>query len=205
MNVSDFDIKKTGLLFFDILNGYVAQPGPGKGRALKPWIQNAVKLSKVGRAVFDRLVERAGQSGITDGVWTTWHRTAEHVPVKLQPAVQILKMAFMRHSLFANNLIRPYPEGSKTAFWETEDGPPEWARWWRTADGSWNDLHKDLDGRYDPMVGAAYTRFFRNVGDDAGLESTRPRQNPGTNPVSVRELSRALLAPRGPRKELPGN
>jgi hypothetical protein len=160
-------------------------------------------LSKVGRAVFDRLVERAGHSGITDGVWTTWHRTAEHVPIKLQPAVQILKMAFMRHSLFANNLIRPYAEGSKTAFWETEDGPPEWAHWWRTADGSWNDLHKDADGRYDPMVGAAYTRFFRNVGDDIGLESTRPRQNPGTNPVSVRELSRALLAPRGPRREIP--
>ena len=168
-----------------------------------PGVAAGAVLSKVGRAVFDRLVDRAGRSGITDGVWTTWHRTAEHVPYKLQPAVQILKLAFMRHSLFANNLIRPYPDGTKTAFWETDDGPPEWARWWRTADGSWNDLHKDADGRYDPMVGAAYTRFFRNVGDDIGLESTRPRPNPGTNPVSVRELSRALLAPRGPRTEIP--
>jgi ureidoacrylate peracid hydrolase len=50
MNVKDFGLKKTGLLFFDILNGYVAQPEPGKPRVLKPWIQNAVKLSKAGCA-----------------------------------------------------------------------------------------------------------------------------------------------------------
>lgn len=160
-------------------------------------------LTKVGRAVFDRLVNRAGQSGITEGVWTNWHRNASDVPHGLQPAVQIMKLAFMRNSLFANNLVRPYPDGAKTAFWETDDGPPEWARWWRTADGSWNDLHKDADGRHDPMVGAAFTRFFRNVGDDVGLECTRPRANPGMEPVSVRELSRAMLAPRGPRTEVP--
>src|ERR1044071_211368 len=50
MNVNHFDPKKTALLFFDILNGYVAQPEPGKPRVLKPWIQNAVKLGKAGRA-----------------------------------------------------------------------------------------------------------------------------------------------------------
>ena len=50
MNVSDFNIKKTALLFFDILNGYVPEPAPGQPRLLKPWIQNAVKLSKAGRA-----------------------------------------------------------------------------------------------------------------------------------------------------------
>lgn len=50
MNVDHFDSKKTALLFFDILNGYVAQPEPGEPRVLKPWIQNAVKLGKAGRA-----------------------------------------------------------------------------------------------------------------------------------------------------------
>jgi len=50
MNINDFDPKKTALLFFDILNGYVSEAGPGKPRALKPWIQNAVRLSKAGRA-----------------------------------------------------------------------------------------------------------------------------------------------------------
>jgi ureidoacrylate peracid hydrolase len=50
MNVKDFNLKKTALLFFDILNGYVAEPEPGKQRLLKPWIQNAVRLGKAGRA-----------------------------------------------------------------------------------------------------------------------------------------------------------
>ena len=51
MNLNHFELKKTGLLFFDILNGYVPTPEPGKQRALKPWIQNAVRLCKAGRAV----------------------------------------------------------------------------------------------------------------------------------------------------------
>jgi ureidoacrylate peracid hydrolase len=50
VNVNHFDPKKTAMLFFDILNGYVAAPEPGKPRALKPWIQNAVRLSKAARA-----------------------------------------------------------------------------------------------------------------------------------------------------------
>ena len=50
MNVNHFEREKTGLLFFDILNGYVPAPEPGKQRVLKPWIQNAVRLSKAGRA-----------------------------------------------------------------------------------------------------------------------------------------------------------
>jgi nicotinamidase-related amidase len=49
MNVNDFDAKKSALLFFDILNGYLPEPEPGKPRVLKPWIQNAVRLSKAGR------------------------------------------------------------------------------------------------------------------------------------------------------------
>lgn len=50
MNVKHFELKKTAMLFFDILNGYVPEPGPGKPRALKPWIQNAVRLGKAARA-----------------------------------------------------------------------------------------------------------------------------------------------------------
>jgi nicotinamidase-related amidase len=50
VNVNHFDLKKTGLLFFDILNGYVPAPEPGKPRILKPWIQNAVRLSRAARA-----------------------------------------------------------------------------------------------------------------------------------------------------------
>jgi len=50
MNVNHFDLSKSALLFFDILNGYVSEAEPGKPRLLKPWIQNAVKLGKAGRA-----------------------------------------------------------------------------------------------------------------------------------------------------------
>ena len=50
MNVNHFDLNKTGLLFFDILNGYIPEAEPGKPRLLKPWIQNAVRLGKAGRA-----------------------------------------------------------------------------------------------------------------------------------------------------------
>ncbi|HWP23153.1 MAG TPA: cysteine hydrolase [Candidatus Binatia bacterium] len=50
MNVNHFDPKKSALLFFDILNGYVPASAPGQPRVLKPWIQNAVRLSRAGRA-----------------------------------------------------------------------------------------------------------------------------------------------------------
>jgi ureidoacrylate peracid hydrolase len=50
VNVNHFELKKTGMLFFDILNGYVPEPGAGKPRVLKPWIQNAVRLGKAARA-----------------------------------------------------------------------------------------------------------------------------------------------------------
>lgn len=50
MNINHFNAEKTALLFFDILNGYVPTPEPGKQRVLKPWIQNAVRLAKAGRA-----------------------------------------------------------------------------------------------------------------------------------------------------------
>jgi len=50
MNINQFDLKKTALLFFDILNGYVPAAEPGTPRVLKPWIRNASRLSKAGRA-----------------------------------------------------------------------------------------------------------------------------------------------------------
>jgi ureidoacrylate peracid hydrolase len=49
VNVNHFEIKKTAMLFFDILNGYVPTGEPGKPRVLKPWIQNAVRLGKAAR------------------------------------------------------------------------------------------------------------------------------------------------------------
>jgi nicotinamidase-related amidase len=50
VNVNHFELKKTAMLFFDILNGYVPDREPGKPRVLKPWIENAVRLGKAARA-----------------------------------------------------------------------------------------------------------------------------------------------------------
>ena len=159
-------------------------------------------LGAVGSTIFHTLTQLAGRRGTSDRVWTNWYSTGEGYPGSTGRWFQILKLAYMRETLFANNLVRTYPEGAKTAYC-TATEPPAWARRWRTADGSWNDLRPDADGRIDPMVGAAYTRFFRNLGDDRGLAAVHPRPNPAANPVSVREVSRKLLAPKGPRVEFP--
>jgi nicotinamidase-related amidase len=50
VNVNDLDLKKTGILFFDILNGYYHDAPPDKKARMKPWIDNAVRLMKAGRA-----------------------------------------------------------------------------------------------------------------------------------------------------------
>jgi hypothetical protein len=176
-------------------------PLAGPGRAVK--VKAGRVLGTVGSAVFHRLTEYAGSKGTDNGVWTNWYTSGESLPGPAKKWFQILKLAYMRETLFANNLVRPYPDGVKTGYAEGALEPPEWARRWRTADGTWNDLRRDPDGKIDPMVGAAFTRFFRNVGDDRGLAGVHPRSEPGTNPVSVRELSRRLLASRGSRTEIP--
>ena len=138
-----------------------------------------------------------------DRVWTNWYSAGQRAAGPFGKWAKILKLAHMRESLFENNLIRTYPEGVKTGYADGQTEVPEFARRWRTADGTWNDLRPDADGTIDPMVGAAYTRFFRNLGDDQGLAGVRRRENPATNPVSVREVSRKLLAPQGPRVGVP--
>jgi len=160
-------------------------------------------VGAVGSFVLHYLTEFAGKRGTNDVVWTNWHSSGKGLPAPAAKLVQILKLAHMRETLFANNLVRPYPDGAKTAFYGTAEEPPDYARRWRTADGSWNKVRREGDGRFDPMVGAAYTRFFRNVGDERGLDAVRPRTNPATSPVNVRELSLALFAPTGERQLVP--
>jgi ureidoacrylate peracid hydrolase len=49
MNVNDFHLDKTALLFFDILNGYYHSGDAAARARMKPWVDNAVRLMKVGR------------------------------------------------------------------------------------------------------------------------------------------------------------
>ena len=50
MNVSDFHLDKTALLFFDILNGYYHSGDAAARARMKPWVDNAVRMLKAGRA-----------------------------------------------------------------------------------------------------------------------------------------------------------
>ncbi len=157
----------------------------------------------VGSVVFEALTAAAGRSGTNDDVWTNWHTSGKALPGELGVVARVLKLAYVREQLFAHNLVRPYPASARTAFVQDPGQPPPWVRRWRTADGSWNDLRTDADGQYDPMVGAVGTRFFRNVGADIGLDAVHPRRDPAGDPVSVREISRAVFAPRGERTLVP--
>lgn len=49
MNVNHFDLKKTAILFFDILNGYYHSGAAAAKARMKPWVDNAVRLMKGGR------------------------------------------------------------------------------------------------------------------------------------------------------------
>jgi ureidoacrylate peracid hydrolase len=50
VNVNHLDLKKTGVLFFDMLNGYYHDAEPAKKAKMKPWIDNAVRVMKAARA-----------------------------------------------------------------------------------------------------------------------------------------------------------
>jgi nicotinamidase-related amidase len=51
VNVNQLDLKKTALLFFDILNGYYHSGDATAKSRMKPWVDNAARLAKAGRAV----------------------------------------------------------------------------------------------------------------------------------------------------------
>ena len=169
--------------------------GPGATRATRCGSRSGRVVGAGGSAVFHRLTALAGRRGASGETWTNWYSVGERLPGPLRKWYQILKLAHMRETLFENNLVRPYPRGREDRLRRraTPSRPSgRGAGAAPTARGT--TCCKDADGRYDPMVGAAYTRFFRNVGDDRGLAGIEPPENPATDPVSVRELSRRLLA-----------
>jgi len=49
MNVNSIDIKRTGLLFFDMLNVYYRGASPEKQEKMKPVVDNAVRLMEAAR------------------------------------------------------------------------------------------------------------------------------------------------------------
>jgi hypothetical protein len=100
-------------------------------------------------------------------VWTTWSRKNQ---VK-----GLMMLAEIRRNLNEKNLFNTYPEGALTGFAQPGLEQPEWTKYARTADGSWNNAD-------DPMEGAAGTRFGRNINpnlckvDEANLMNPNPRE-----------------------------
>lgn len=190
-----------------------ATPAPhGLGAALHGLREHlGAELTDAAGELLELASDVVASTGIADEVWTNWYRKATGVKAA-DEAIAIFKLAFMRRGLFANNIVRTYPAGARTNFFNHgAAGPPAWTLTARTDDGSWNWLPLDSKGRrirgphpnHDPLVGAAFTRFFRNVGDDRGLLATHGTPDPGTDPVNVLTVSHALLTRRGPMLEVP--
>ena len=123
-------------------------------------------------------------AGYTSKVWTNWYRR----PLFFG----ILTLAYMREKMNAHNLVSTYPKGSLVGFLPEGLEPPEEAKYYRTADGSWNNLS-------NPKEGAAGTRLSRNV------ELTAIKQERGAQLLtpSPREISRHLLTRGDEMKEVP--
>ena len=143
--------------------------------------RSGVAVSKV----VDALSAFAGMVGTAGDVWTNWYQK----PL----ALGILTLSYMRQTLDRNNLKDTYPPGALTAFQARGLVPPPGARYFRTADGSWNNLN-------NPKEGAAGTRFPRNV----DLSRTWPETGARLLTPNPAEISQVLLSrENGKMKEVP--
>jgi hypothetical protein len=117
-------------------------------------------------------------------LWTTWYRR------NLVRAT--LMLANRRDRLNKRQLFPVYPRGEGVGFFRSAQAAPEWARWARTADGSWNDLS-------EPMAGASGTRFGANT-DPTRTPGERGERLLTPNP---RTVSRVLLTRNQGLKPIP--
>lgn len=123
-------------------------------------------------------------AGYRDRVWTNWYRRSI--------TLGILTLAYMREQLNKKNLKNTYPRGTLTGFQKPGQKPPPGVTYFRTADGTWNNLD-------NPKEGAAGTRFLRNVNVDA----IRPETGQMLLTPNPREISRKLLTRGEKIKEVP--
>ncbi len=168
------------------VEGVLPLPKPGPKPRLGARLRN--RLGKAAGAVAGGVLHRvtpiAGLIGVSDEVWTNWYRKPT--------ALAVTTLAYMRDQLNQHNLKDVYPEGELTAFQSRGLVAPDSVKYFRTADGSWNNLE-------NPKEGAANVRFPRNVNRSA----TYPRASQLLSPNPA-EISQTLFA-RGPAgiKEIP--
>jgi hypothetical protein len=158
-------------------------PGPGWFGKMRLLIGNVA--GAVVSSIMSGLTQALGRlAGYRDDVWTNWYRRPYFIG--------ILTLAYMRERLNRNNLKSTYPPGSPTGFQPVGQSPPPGVRYFRTADGTWNNLA-------DPKEGAAGTRFPRNVAND----SIRPETGDTLMTPNPREISRTFLTRGEAMKEVP--
>ncbi|MFT3926563.1 MAG: peroxidase family protein [Myxococcales bacterium] len=131
-------------------DGVLPLAKPGKKPSLTERLRKQVGdvLGKGAGEVLHRVTPLISLVGTADEVWTNWYRRPT--------AYAIVTLAYMRDQLNKRNLKDTYPEGELTAFQSRGLVAPESAKYFRTADGSWNNLN-------NPREGSANTRFPRNV------------------------------------------
>jgi tetratricopeptide (TPR) repeat protein len=152
------------------------------GRARRK-IGNA--LGKVMTATMNGTTNLWGSiAGYRDKVWTNWYRRST--------TLGILTLAYMREQLNKRNLKNTYPRETLIGFQKSGQQPPPGVTYFRTADGTWNNLE-------NPKEGAAGTRFLRNVNVDA----IRPETGQTLLTPNPREISRKLLTRGQTMKEVP--
>ncbi|MDQ6814806.1 MAG: tetratricopeptide repeat protein, partial [Bacteroidota bacterium] len=155
---------------------------PGLLKKLRVALGNAA--GAVATVTMEAVTTNYGKiAGYTGKIWTNWYRR----PLLLS----ILTLAYMREKINAHNLKSAYPSNTLVGFQADGQTAPEGAKYFRTADGSWNNLD-------NPKEGAAGTRFSRNV----AVEAIKPETGERLLTPNPRELSRHLLTRTDGMKEV---
>ena len=173
-------VVKPGSIPADALPEQVANP---KLRKIESMLGHGIGY--VATLVFETLVIAYGWlMGSSGKIWTNWYRR----PVPLG----ILTLANMREQLNKSNLKSAYPKGALVGFQPAGQTPPQGVKYYRTADGSWNNLD-------NPKEGAAGTRFSRNI----RIEDIKPETGTRLLTPNPREISLKLLSRGSEMKEVP--
>ncbi len=163
-----------------------ALPLNGKADSLKSYrIKLGHGIGSVSTLLFESFVKAFGSIVGTSGeIWTNWYRR----PLYLG----IVTLAHMRNKLNRHNLHSTYPKNVLVGFLPEVPKQPEGVQYYRTADGSWNNLD-------DPKEGAAGTRLSRNI----PINSVKPESDAKLLTPNPREISRRLLTRKSEMKEVP--
>ena len=142
-------------------------------------------IGSLSTLLFESFVKAWGSIVGTSGeIWTNWYRR----PLYLG----IVTLAHMRTKLNRFNLHSTYPKNVLVGFLPEVPEQPEGVQFYRTADGSWNNLN-------DPKEGAAGTRLSRNI----PVTSIRSEPDVKLLTPNPREISRRLLTRKNEMKEVP--